>query len=566
MFSSQAAQSLYRNYQGTWASSVLDTMTLREKIAQMFFVAVSHVAEGNEILASQLVQFPHMHRAYVEELIKTHQVGGIIFLRKSSLNEQMVITQHYQQLSKHPLLVVEDLEWGLQMRINDTIKFPYNMTLGAIRDESLVYELGKEIGRQCKVIGVQMNLAPVVDVNSNGKNPVIGYRSFGEEKEIVARLGTLMIQGFHDAGILACAKHFPGHGDTDVDSHLVIPVIRHDRERLNDLELYPFKRIIAAGVDAIMNAHLMVPALDEKNISTVSYRIIQKLLKEKLGFDGLVITDALNMGAVKDLEVGELELKAFMAGNDILLCPMDVPKAIDCIERAVQEGVITEQDINERVLKILRAKEFMNLHENRTVSIEGAQAAVRTDYAFALKKKLYQEAITLVQNNHGILPLKNYTGLRVIQICANNQSGHSFVETLLSLQSSSASCVVDYVPVNATKTQVDECIRNLADVETVLVSVFDMQRLASKNFGISEGTLLLLAALKQHNKKIILVVFGSPYALKLFGNEDAIVVAYEDDPDAQQAAAEAIMGILPMKGKLPITASEKFVCGLSMQA
>lgn len=342
----------------------LQFLSLRQKIGQLFMVAAaSSFEQPTEQLASQLVASPYrMDQAYIEYLIREYHIGGVCWLFRSTPEKQVALTNHYQSLSKIPLLIAQDCEWGLAMRLDTAMQFPKAAQLGAVQNKQLIYEIAKEIGMQCKNIGVHMNLAPVVDVNSNPQNPVIGVRSFGSDQKLVAQCGILFAQGLHAGGVLSCAKHFPGHEDTSIDSHSDLPVILHDHHRLDAIELYPFKKMIEAGVDAVMVGHLLVLSLDSLLPATFSKNIIVDLLRKKLNFNGLIITDGLGMKALtKYYKSGEIELKALLAGNDMLLCPIDLPKAVELIEKAVKEDRIAESYIDERLLKILRIKEKLGL-------------------------------------------------------------------------------------------------------------------------------------------------------------------------------------------------------------
>ncbi len=538
--------------QESWAQKTLQHMTLRQKIGQLFVVDV-----GTEDTLATLNR--KKNKISIRKLIASYHVGGIIFLEKRSLHQQVLDTNNYQKLSKYPLLVVEDLEWGLGMRITDGISFPRNMTLGAIQQEKLIYQVGKEIGRQCYESGVSINLAPVGDVNNNHENPVINNRSFGENPQKVAQYSTLFMRGLQDAGIIACGKHFPGHGDTHLDSHHTIPFITRPKNLFYELELFPFRQLIDAGVGAILSAHLKVPVLDPKNIVTFSYPIITKLLKEELKFKGLVITDALNMGALKQYRPGIVELKAFMAGHDILLCSQNVPYAITLIEKAVRQKKISLQDLNMRVLKILQTKEYLELNKKRFVTTAHLEQRVSTPEALALKKQLYQEAITVVQNKGHLIPLvRSRSSLPIIQIGGTKDS--SFMTTLQE----KFSCVTQHIDADQSLAEINKTVQKVKTESPVIVAIFGMNKFANKKFGITESTLKLLKRLKVRRKKIILVLFGSPYSLKFFDNEEVIIVAYEEDPDAQEAAAQVIMGEISARGKLPVTASKKFYYNLGL--
>jgi beta-N-acetylhexosaminidase len=342
----------------SWADSVLGTLSLEEKIAQSLMVA-AYSNRGED------------HLREVSTLIEEYGVGGIIFFQGGPVR-QANMTNHFQQRSKIPLLVAIDGEWGLGMRLDSTISYPRQMSLGAIRDDDMIYQMGYSIGKQLRRIGVHVNFAPVADVNNNPLNPVINFRSFGEDRRNVANKSFSYSRGLEDAGVIATMKHFPGHGDTNSDSHYTLPVILHNTERLDSIELYPFKYCISKGVTALMTAHLNIPALDsaQQLASSLSYPIVTGLLKEKLQFNGLIFTDALNMRGVSDyFKPGELEAMAYIAGNDILLMPSDVEKAINSIKREVKRGIIQLEEIDSRCRKILMAKKWAGLHEDREIKI-----------------------------------------------------------------------------------------------------------------------------------------------------------------------------------------------------
>lgn len=352
---------------------LLQTLSLKEKIGQLFMVAA--VAD-EEIAKDIITSKPYrMDKEYIEELICDYGIGGIIYLGKSDPEKQIMRTAHFQRLSTIPLLVGQDLEPGRigTSQLPDFFDFPSNKALGTIEDNDLIYQTGLVIGTLCKALGVHINFAPVVDVNNNPDNSIINDRSFGNNQELVVQKAIPFMYGSQDVGILACAKHFPGHGDTNVDSHLDLPFIGHDKERLYEIELYPFVKMINAGVACIMTAHLEIPAFEQqKNLpSSLSKNIVTDLLQKELGFKGLVITDSLHMyGVTKFFNPGEYELYALLAGNDILLCPFDVPLAIESIKKALEDGRLSQNQLDAHVLKILEAKEYVFLHNDRIPTME----------------------------------------------------------------------------------------------------------------------------------------------------------------------------------------------------
>ncbi|HEX2978556.1 MAG TPA: glycoside hydrolase family 3 protein [Candidatus Babeliales bacterium] len=350
----------------SWAEQTLQTLSLREKIGQLFIVAV--VANERALTSTHCYFEPYrVDRSHIDMLISDYAIGGIIFLGNSTLGQQIVAINIYQSRARIPLLIAQDCEWGLNQRIPQVVPFPKQKILGALENSENIYQIGYEIGRQCKLVGIHLNLAPIADLNSNPLNPIINERSFGKDKEKVACCCVLINQGMRDAGVLTCAKHFPGHGDTSVDSHLELPIINHDLIRLNEYELYPFQKLIAENIPCIMIAHLEIPALEKDRIPATFSKKVILFLKNDLGFEGLIITDGLGMKALTNhYKPGEIELRALLAGNDILLCPVDVPQAVELIERAIKENLITQQELDEHVLKILKAKEAAGV-ENRTV-------------------------------------------------------------------------------------------------------------------------------------------------------------------------------------------------------
>ncbi|HOS85455.1 MAG TPA: glycoside hydrolase family 3 N-terminal domain-containing protein, partial [Bacteroidales bacterium] len=328
----------------TWVDSVYNSMTLEQRIGQLFMVAAYTSPEQS-------------NKQQVADLITNYGIGGIIFMKGSPTN-QVIYTNYFQSLSKVPLMVAIDGEWGLAMRLDSTTSFPRQLMLGAITDNKLIYEMGYEIGRQCKRMGIHVNFAPVVDINNNPNNPVINSRSFGELKHNVAVKGDYYMTGMQDQGILTTAKHFPGHGDTDADSHKSLPIIPHRKARLDSVELYPFKYLIQRNLTGVMVAHLYIPEIDrtKNQASTLSPKIVQDILKNQLGFNGLIFTDALNMhGVSKYYKPGILEIKALLAGNDVLLFPENVPIAVEAIKTAIKSGKLNEKIIEQRCKKILAA-------------------------------------------------------------------------------------------------------------------------------------------------------------------------------------------------------------------
>ena len=378
LFLSYTQHDLKKTQQEAWVDYVFQSLSEEQRIAQLFLVA----AYSNK---------DETHASAIEELIQRYNIGGLVFFQGTPTS-QGVLTNRYQKITKTPLLIAMDAECGLGMRLEATISYPQQMTLGALRDDALLYDMGTEIARQLKRIGVHINFAPVMDINNNPNNPVIGNRSFGEFGNQVANKGIAYIKGLQNNGILAVAKHFPGHGDTNIDSHHALPTIAHDAHRLNTLELLPFKEAIAAGIQGIMVAHLHVPAYDNtpQLATTLSKKVVTSLLKKQLKFQGLVLTDALNMKSVSTYhQPGEVDLRALQAGNDILVFPEDVPKAITLIQQAVQNQELDAEVINKKVKRLLRLKYQMALHTWQPIEIQNVETQLHTPQGCLLKQQLF---------------------------------------------------------------------------------------------------------------------------------------------------------------------------------
>lgn len=522
----------------------LEKMTLNEKIGQLFWMAVYSNKGNQEIVAA-------------ENLIKRHHIGGVTWFRdtkkKSSPAQQLRYTNRLQKSAKYPLIVSIDGEWGLSMRLDSTVTFPRQLALGAISDNQIVEEFGKEVGREMKRMGIHVNFAPVIDVNNNPNNPVINDRSFGENKYNVAEKGIAYMEGMHKAGILATAKHFPGHGDTDTDSHLALPIINHDAYRLQDIEMYPFQQLINQRIGAVMVAHLSVPALDPtpNRPTTLSKEVVTDLLQYQLGFDGLIITDALNMqGVAKFYPAGTAEVEALKAGNDILLYSQNIPVAIKAIQRAVASGELTEERINLSVKKILSAKRWLGILNGaekpttKYITEDLNQPSVQL-----LNAKLYENAITLVRNSEG-LPFTDLSTKRIATVSIDNGKRTPFQNAM----SPYASMKHFTIASNASASQFAALKAKLANYNTVIVGLKNKSSYARKNFGISNTANNFINQLNQE-KNTILAVFGNPYSLEKFTTINTLICSYDGSREAQKATAEAIFGVNPFRGQLPVGVS-----------
>jgi len=530
-----------------WADSVFNTLSLDEKIGQLFWIR-AHSNLGED------------HIRAVESAITDFHVGGLTFFQGTP-EKQAELTNRYQKLSsKVPLIISMDAEWGLGMRLkNSTLSFPRQLMLGAIADNRLLYEMGRQVAKDCRRLGVHVNFAPVVDVNNNAENPVINTRSFGEDRYNVAAKSYMYMKGMQDNGVLACAKHFPGHGDTDVDSHLDLPVIPHPMSRLDSIELFPFKILIEQGVGSIMVAHLHVPAIDDTpNLpTTLSPKAVTGLLKKDLGFEGLIITDGLGMkGVAKHHRPGEVEAKALVAGNDILLLPGDLKMARETIKDYMATGKLDSLEVFERVKKVLRWKYRLGLTHFEPVQTAGLRKDLNDPHARALKRKLIENALTLVRNADNLVPFEGLEDLDMASLAIGANTQTPFQNTL------SQYTRLDHYQVGKkpSSERRNTLLKKFEDKDAVIVSLHDMSTYARKNFGLTPETIQFVRDI-QARVPVILVVFGNPYSLKYFDDIKCVLEAYDEDEMTQDIAAQALFGVFGMRGRLPVTASPKATYG-----
>lgn len=519
-------------------SSILKSLTLRQKIAQLCIIAtISNEEKNQEVLEGWHKWQPRycLKTDYVKQLIAQEQVGGVIFYGKNTLpQEQIALTQELQSISSLPLIIAMDAEHGLDSWFAEgsVMSWPLNITVGATADPQIAYQMGCEVGKQLRALGVNWNFAPVIDVNCNRNNPVIGGRSYGDNPDLVCVMGVAFTKGLQEMGILACAKHFPGHGDTDVDSHLDLPIITHARERLDAIELAPFRALITSGVKSIMVAHLLMPAL-EKNTqlpTTISHAIVTDLLKNELQYDGLIITDALGMKAVANLvEPGELEVRALEAGIDVLLCPVDPVCAIDAIEMAVAQGRLKESDIDLKVLKLLQAKQWIQC-QTKKQDADNAEL-LGSEQALALKKQIYEKAVKLVKAPVDYQNLLERSKPVIINF-DNSISAINFIRDQY---------FVMQVPYNFEIHAIETLVKDINEEHVVLV-IHNPLWWRCAAYQLPDGIKATITHLKQLNKTVTVGVFGSPYSVDEVQEADAIILGYEDTFDAIDAAA-AILGL-----------------------
>ncbi|WP_289022058.1 glycoside hydrolase family 3 N-terminal domain-containing protein [uncultured Salegentibacter sp.] len=530
-----------------WVDSIMQELTPKERIAQLIMVA----AYSNRDDA---------HKEEILKLINDQKIGGVIFFQGDP-ETQLTLMNDYQLASKVPLLGAIDAEWGLGMRLDNTISYPYQMALGAIQDDSLVYELGCEVARQIKRTGLHLNFAPVVDVNNNPNNPVINYRSFGENKENVSRKGIAYMRGMQDANLLTSAKHFPGHGDTDTDSHYALPQINHPFERLDSLEMYPFKELIDAGIGGVMVAHLNIPALDSTGVpSTLSKSIITGILKDSLGFKGLIVTDAMNMkGVTAGNEPGVVDKDAILAGNDLLEFTEDVPRAIEEVTKAVQQGLITQAALDERVRKILAVKQWVGLNEFKAQSPKNILKEINTPKAKFLNRKLVEASLTVLRNKNSILPLRKLDTLKIASI-SFGASGQTEFQKSLNLYTE----VKNFqLKAGASASEVAKIKEKLSAYNLVIGGIHDDSRFPRNTMKFSKPVKDFIAELAGEEHTVF-SYFKNPYSLnKLDGIENAagLVLTYQDTKTTQDLAAQLIFGGVGANGRLPVSVGEKFKSG-----
>ncbi|WP_268123120.1 glycoside hydrolase family 3 N-terminal domain-containing protein [Roseivirga pacifica] len=542
------AQKIYNKIdterQNQWADSIFNAMTPDERLGQLFMVAA--YSNRNE-----------EHYKEIDQLVTEYNVGGLIFFQGGPYR-QAKLHNRYQAEAKVPLMVAMDAEWGIGMRLDSVYDFPKQMTLGAIQDDEWVYKMGEEVANQFKALKMHINFAPVVDVNVNPNNPVIGYRSFGEDKHDVAEKGIAYMKGLQDNGIMANAKHFPGHGDTSVDSHHDLPVINHDTVRMSDTELYPFRELMKDSLLSVMVAHLQIPAYDNRKNTptTLSDKVVTDLLKKDLQFDGLAFTDAMNMqGVAKYYEPGEADVKALQAGNDVILFPLDVPKAIKQVKKALKKGDLDQTDIDQRVKNVLRAKFWLGLEGDNMVNMTNLNKRINNDYALMLNKILYQKAITVVDNQDQLLPVLSLDKKKFATVHFGEKAPEEFHRMMDKYAK------FEHIQVD---TLTDETLDYLSNFDLVVTAYTGITNSPRNQHGVDDEKVEFLKRL-QTRTKTITVAFGNAYSLQYFNGLKNIICTYEDNELTQNITPQIIFGAIKAEGKLPITASPSFKKGMGIE-
>ena len=535
------------NQQNHWVDSVFKKLSRKRKIEQLFFVR-AHTNLGKAYEDS------------VAQVIKKEQLGGVVFFQGGPVRQAQLINR-YQQLAHVPLIMAMDGEWGLGMRLDSTISYPYQMALGAIQDNGLIYKMGQYVAYDYKRLGMQMNFAPDMDVNNNPDNPVINYRSFGDNKYNVAQKGIAYMQGMQNGGILTTAKHFPGHGDTDVDSHFDLPQLNFSKSRLDSLEEYPFWEAIKAGISGVMVAHMNIPALDStKNLpSTLSRPIITGALKDSLGFKGLVVSDAMEMkGVVKYFPDGEADVRAFIAGNDILELSENSARAVKKIRKAIRKGQVSKEEFNARVKKVLTAKYWAGLNHYEPVDINHLTDDLNRPDALALQQQLADKAVTLLKGDSLIqnLDFSKRTAIVSIGITAPTLYQQQLAKTFTNSK-------LYFISKQAQATDISFIMQDLKGYDQVIVGIHDTRLRPASKLDYPANLKLMIAGLASYPNTVV-SVFANPYTIAgLPGIEKsaALLACYQKDDFMQRAAAKIISRQIKAAGKLSVSINTYFPTG-----
>jgi len=529
-----------------WVDSVFNKLNKRQKIAQLFFVR-AHTDMGKVFEDS------------IANVVKKERIGGLVFFQGGP-GRQAILTNKYQALARVPLLITSDGEWGLGMRLDSSISYPYQMALGAVQDKALIYKMGLEVAKDYKRIGMHMNLAPDVDVNNNPKNPVINYRSFGENKYNVTAKASAYMKGMQDGGLLVSLKHFPGHGDTDVDSHYDLPKLPFSKERLDSLEIYPFRELIKEGAAGVMIAHMNIPALDNMpNMpSTLSKPIVTGILKEELGFKGIIISDAMGMkGVVKYFKDGEADVMGIIAGNDILELSENSARAIKLVRRAVREGRIPMERIDESVKKILTAKYWAGLNVKDTVNEKNVYAEVNRPESKMLLQQLADASMTLLRGKQYLKTLTAQKRTAIISIGSPQVT--TFQQDLGKFYKNSVFYTLDKT---ANANAIAKVLKEIGNFDQVIIGIHDTRTRPGNGIVLSADLKMFIKSMA--DKNAVFALFANPYnlaALPGLENSKVLLVAYQKEDFMQRAASSVIKNQLTTSGKLPVTVNTFFKYG-----
>lgn len=534
------------NAENAWVDSVFQELTPKERIAQLFLIR-AHTNLGQRYIDS------------VARVIQTEQLGGLVVFQGGPVRHAHMFNQ-YQKVAKVPLLVTFDGEWGLGMRMPDsTLSYPYQMTLGAIQNDHLIYQMGRQIARDFHRLGMHFNFAPVVDINNNPQNPVINFRSFGDNKQNVTRKGKAYMDGMVDGGIIASLKHFPGHGDTDVDSHYDLPQLKFPKVRLDSVEIFPFRELIQQGAPAIMVAHMNIPALDAKpNIpSSISRKVVTGLLRNELGFGGLTVTDAMDMkGVTKFFPNGEADVMAIEAGHDLLELSENSARAINLVEKAVKSGRIKQIELDRRVKRVLAAKYWLGLNRYRPVNTINLVSDLNSPSAKSLVQRLADEAVTILKSDKRIKSFDNKTETAVVSVGISQSQDF---ENGLAVQLSNKKGFL--ITGEETEEQLGDLLKEIRRSPQIVLAIHDIRPRPRNEIALNENVQKFIERLA--GRRTITVMFTNPYVLDNLpvARSSGIILGYQNDHFMQKAALKVILGHAKAQGKLPVTVNKRFAYG-----
>lgn len=537
------------NSKNRWVDSVFNALSPKERIAQLFLVR-AHTNLGQKYIDS------------VAQVIQKEQLGGLVVFQGGPVRHAQMFNR-YQRLSKVPLLITFDGEWGLGMRLADsTVSYPYQMTLGAIQNEQLIYEMGRQIAKDFQRIGMHFNFAPVVDINNNPKNPVINFRSFGDNKFNVTRKAKAYMDGLMDGGIISSLKHFPGHGDTDVDSHHDLPQLNFSKRRLDTLEMFPFRELIKVGAPAVMVAHMHIPALDATpNIpSSISRKVVTDLLRRDLGFKGLAVTDAMDMKGVKKFfPNGEADVMAIEAGHDLLEVSENSARAINLVERAVKSGRIKQTELDQRVKRVLAAKYWLGLNQYRPVNVRGLVSDLNSPSSQSLVQRLADASVTVLKSDKRI---KSFDKRKETAIVAIGVAQAQDFEKGIALQLADGKQF--FVTGKETEDDLKDLLKEVRRYDQVVVAIHDNRARPRSESDLNEAARSFIE--KIAGRRTITVMFTNPYVLDNLPVErsGSIILGYQNEPFMQKAALKVLLGQVRSKGKLPVDINKRFRYGMGL--
>ena len=529
-----------------WVDSVFNSLTPKERIGQLFLVR-AHTNLGQKFIDS------------VGTVVKNEQLGGLVVFQGGPVRHLDMIN-NYQKVSKVPLLVTIDGEWGLGMRLPDsTLSFPYQMTLGALQDNSLLYDMGRDMAKDFLRLGIHFNFAPTVDINNNPKNPVIGFRSFGDNKENVAVKSSAYMKGMIDGGVLASIKHFPGHGDTDVDSHYDLPKLPFTKERLEELEMYPFRELIKQGATAVMVGHMDIPALDNTpNLpSSISKKVVTDLLRKQIGFQGLTVTDAMNMkGVTKFFPNGESDILAIEAGHDLLELSENSARAIALVEKSIQSGRLKQDDIDARVKRVLAAKLWLGLDKYAPARRNNTIEDINRPETKSLIQRMADASVTVLKSNNRIYTFNPKKETVVVSVGISK--AQDFEKGLTSRLSNVKNI---YVSGKETAAQLAELVKEVRSHEQIILAIHDDRARPRPTLDFSEDVKSFVE--KIAGRRTITVMLTNPYALTSvdIDRSASIIVGYQNEAFMQRAALKVILKDIKSKGKLPVTINKTYAYG-----